>query len=431
MLHPFLKFESEKVDKEFTHVDDLALAQEEMQALVQLIQSKGLDKANLSNQDRESKKQLVNAQARNPTYTKLSPYKLHITLARESYTRQVIADLKTIIINHLHVTAGFKIINLTFYDDEKQTLIDYKRFLYTLMERANANIFPEHCRAFKTILTRYNEHAAKAFGQWQIPETWEIERALEAVCDEESEIDNALTRFSNEDQFTIYIPIKFDLRRVLRLCQDLNTYLSMHHLTPGNASSTEFKIGQFINFRQEHLLKDYKDLFTSPENYDKTRIASREQSSSILSVLLPEMAQCPLYQYLSRQLNIPAPRDPFQSLWDSVNGDAFDKTHALLLGYACSFKNHCFNKGTKSYVAGTIGRFFSCYWVYDHGDAVQRALNRCSQERMGENSLEVLLTNLQLEIGNKKINPRGDFRRILAMVRSHVAVPNDECKFHI
>ena len=380
-----------------------------------------------------------------PEITDASNYKLHITLSEKSHTKERVIAIKNILLNYLHVIPSFKYVNLELIQAE---ILPIDESLLKLNE-LEAECAVAKSKWYKVpydpdclLSIEQTNRIGKLCGKYQLHEYHEalpvIWSKQASLTKQRNDMASALKRFSKSDQFTIYIPRDVNKQELLRMCQEINTLLIGQEAEPGECTEAELKIGQYINFRQERLLDDYKLLGKKSENHNEsTWISAEENSPRILSKLKPEMEKSDLYQYLSTHLNIKVAPNKWQILWNNTNGSEFDKACALLAHYACSYDKGVGDKKGDRFVAGKAGRFFSGRWNSHHGDPVQRALNICNHLQQSEQTSSNLFDALFKQIypqgkkweGNyyshNKLNPQGALRQVLAPIRLNIETPKE------
>jgi hypothetical protein len=389
--------------------------------------------AELNAKVQETLKKKLKEQAHNPNISGIGPYKLHITLSPESYTPELREQLKNIILKYSHEIPNFKYINPQRLESGLNELNTFVSILDKLESkvRKNENFSDEEREQFTAIKQHYQQHLPSR-ARWKTfltIETKDITQLLATVRKEQSKQQKAYDRFSEADQFTLYIPTTYNKQDILRMCQEIDTLLTKSDAKPGKRAITELGLGKFINFRQEFLLKDYQQLSKEPEWYESQRISAGETAEYIVDKVQNEMQRCALYQYLNTNFTTPAPADKWQKIWDDTSGTSFEKACALLLKYSCSYAKKDDNK--TSYWGGSFGRFFSGRWNSHHGDAVQNTLNSGYKIPKEEQTLSFLLNKLQTELGESiELNPAGDLRRILTIIGANTNFANQEDLAH-
>lgn len=357
-------------------------------------------------------KRKMETQAHKPIYTNVGPYKLHVTLAEESYTPEVRAHIQFIIEKYSHAVSEYK-----YVDAEKlRGDLDYLNRCIPFLNAIKVKIGKEEAlsveekESFAEIMHRYEKpglHTTQKWGTWRTIKLEDINALTKSVTDEQAQQNRACDRFLKGDQFTIYIPPQCDKESILRMCQEINQFLAKQGAIPGETLKTERRLGAGINFRQELLLNDFKALYSDSRWFEYRRISARETSESTIEQIQSEMAQSELFNYLSQNIDKPAPQDKWQGIWDKASGTPYDKAVTLLLNYSGSYKSSENEKAT--YWGGSVGRFFKGRWGTHHGDEVQNALNQSNDTT----SLQQLLDKLQDNLKNKELKPDGDLRRIL------------------
>ncbi|AWN73716.1 hypothetical protein LEAN103870_08465 [Legionella anisa] len=360
-------------------------------------------------------------QANNPNISGIGPYKLHISLSPDSYTPKLRDQITNIILKYPGAVRDFKYVDalrlqagldqLNEFNDALTQLKSKVKKGGQLIEENDKQIFTAIKRSFESHLDPRDRWAT-----WRTVTREHIDELDKLVRKELEKQKKAHERFLSSDQFTLYIPTTPNKQEILRMCQEIHALLIESEAQPGGRAPTEVGLGQFINFRQELFLEDYRNLSKDPSRYEYARISAHEKDAEKVEKIQSEMTQCELYQYLHSKFNTPLPTNKWQAKWERASGTTFDKACALLLDYSCS---HASNDGVKtSYWGGSIGRFFSGRWGTHHGDAVQNALNRCNNLREEEQTLANLLTAIQEELGveSTDINPVGDLRSILTVI---------------
>lgn len=285
-----------------------------------------------------------------PKVSGASPYKLHITLAEKSYTADIQEHLKNILIHYLHVVPSFKFVDLTVLQEELAFKKEYQKTLTTFLSQ---ELSPVDKSNFCIMASAYGINRQS----WQTINIKDIKDLIKTVADDLAHIQAAITRFSQADQFTLYIPTDVDKTALLRMCQKIDGFLAEQKAEPGNCTRAELKIGKYMNFRQQHFLEDHKALMKGQGSYEFYKIQADENSEHRLEKLRSEMEHSSLYQHLSTQLDKPVSPDAWQTMWDKTQGDFFDKACAMLAHYAGSFDRGANDTHQNRYIAGSVGRF--------------------------------------------------------------------------
>jgi len=192
---------------------------------------------------------------RAPKFDEASPYKLHISLSKESYAEHC-NEVLTIVLKHLYLDT-FSTFKCTDVDVLENLLISESVRLTQLQDEKQKSQCAASLRLIK--------------------------------------------RFLNGDQFTIYLSEGFSKFAVLRLCQDINDYLKQVRATPGERQYVNPGISPFISLRQEYLMCDF-DMFNRLGYMDVTkRIESLYEKPSDLfrrEKVREEVVGSSLYKFL-------------------------------------------------------------------------------------------------------------------------------------
>ncbi|MDR3441477.1 MAG: hypothetical protein P4L65_00500 [Legionella sp.] len=264
--------------------------------------------AKLNRMKPEEAKKEIKSQTRNPAVNGIGPYKLHLTLHKNSYTPEVIEGLISIICKPPNPVESFKYVEFDALERNKKRMGEIESLMRTVMQRADLfgnRLLPPRMESLtdEKIKTLRRVNAllpnSSPWPPYKTPTQKDIHDLLTQFTVLNDECDKSYKRFMNADQFTLYIPAQSKDDDILALSQEIDSFLTRSGAQPGTAAPTELKVGAFINFRQEILQKDFKHIHTHPADYTSMRISAGSTSAPLIDKIQTEMQQSTLYQKLS------------------------------------------------------------------------------------------------------------------------------------
>ncbi|KGP64417.1 hypothetical protein EP47_11660 [Legionella norrlandica] len=240
---------------------------------------------------------LYDADQLTPEILEQSPYKLHVSLQNEEYTKHK-EKIKEIIITHLE---GGAINDFKFIDDN------------TLRDKMNSEVqIVQWIAEYKNMVAKnekpgldWENNFLCAINDYfgcridSIPDKTDIEKILTRI----TILIKDGQRLLDGDQFTIYIPENFDRDMIFRLCCEINTYLEQNNVTPGKLLDIESPIGNYINLRQEFLIEDFhsvnrEGVIDRNKKIDSVKIHNDALENDRRKRVVLEQEQSNLYQYI-------------------------------------------------------------------------------------------------------------------------------------
>ena len=279
---------------------------------------------------------LYDATQLTPKILEQSPYKLHVSLAIDDYPKYkdkikqiIISSLEDGAINDFKFTSN-DIIELK-KDRASQLLELIKKYKVLLAENKELDA------SFRQeIICAVGDYFDIANRDRCMPDAYDIKQIIETL-------NRAITnheRLLSGDQFTIYIPEQFNENKILNLCKKIDDYLTENTARPGKLLDVESPLGNYINFRQDFLMEDFrmvndtgymamdKRIEAVQLHKDEIEIKRREQ-------VVIEQQNSNLYKYInlnlaksSNQLNT-SPRF-YQQVQEEVQEDKKDGVAASL-----------------------------------------------------------------------------------------------------
>jgi hypothetical protein len=236
-----------------------------------------------------------------PLILELSPYKIHVSLVREEYIEHK-DKIQEILISSLEkgIINAFK-------------LVDIELLTAKLISMSNAlNFISEYKKILgkkKITNSSWQTQFLETIGYW-----FNTNFQMLPNKNELNEIDSVLTtafksaqRFSNSDQFTIYIADNFDKKKILNLCREIDNFLKENDANAAKLLDVESPLGKYMNFRQEYLMADF-NLFNNlgflsiSNRIDASQINDDESENIRRKQVLIEQEESELYQYLNNKM---------------------------------------------------------------------------------------------------------------------------------